>query len=124
MAFNGGVGERRTDICAHYDIYAEWPGDRSCYGVELVAYELAARDDGGAIDDVLRLAAAGDAHRMPGRLDLGQIVVDVPYQHRIAADRDRARHERRKREFQRGIEIAFRYRDAEIGAHAIALACP
>jgi hypothetical protein len=69
-------------------------GDR----VQLVAGEPPARDVGRAIDDALCLAAAGDVHRMAIRLNVGQIVVDVAGQDRIAADGRRAFLKRPQRE--------------------------
>ena len=60
--------------------------------------------------------------RMAIRLNLGQIVVDVAGQHRIAADNDRAFLERRQWEVTRRCQVAFRHGDVEVSRHAVDLA--
>jgi hypothetical protein len=98
VPLNRGVGERLADIGLHNDVDLEQAGDRAGDRIQLIAGELSARDVGRAIDDVVGLAAVGDAHRLAIRLNLGQIVVDVAGQHRIAAEGDRAFLKRPQRE--------------------------
>ena len=122
MPLNRRVGERLADIGLHNDVDLEQAGDRAGDRVQLIAGELPARDVGRAIDDVLGLAATGDAHRVAIRLNLGQIVVDVAGQHRIAADGNRAFLKRPQRKVARRRQEPFGHRDVEVRRHAIDLA--